>query len=246
MAITNSNRSDNGGESKPVSPGGTHFVEKMLSGFGHDAQAKPGSTARGTGSAFHPLRQKKAPASVEYHLPARRGGTLVRADSPAVEVMTDLTEHDAVTIAAGVSVDEANHVMIRHRVRSLFVVSDEQTVIGIITATDVLGERPVQIAQERELRHSEVLVHQVMTPAAQLEVIELQDVLQARVGDIVETLRHSGRQHALVVESVNGATPAHTVRGIFSLTQIARQLGLPAHVGRVARTFAEIEAAIAN
>ena len=40
-----------------------------------------------------------------------------------------------------------------------------------------------------------------MTPAGFLETIELTDVLQARVGDIVETLKRSGRQHALVIES---------------------------------------------
>ena len=86
-----------------------------------------------------------------------------------------------------------------------------------------------------------------MTPAELLEAMELKDVLQVRVGDIVETLKRSGRQHALVIESGSSdATSAtRTVRGIFSLTQIARQLGLPPQIGHnVARTFAQIEAAI--
>jgi multidrug efflux pump subunit AcrB len=87
----------------------------------------------------------------------------------------------------------------------------------------------------------------VMTPADHLEAMELQDVLQVRVGDIVETLKRSGRQHALVIESGSADTTSatRTVRGMFSLTQIARQLGLPPQIGRdVAGTFAEIEAAI--
>jgi hypothetical protein len=36
------------------------------------------------------------------------------------------------------------------------------------------------------------------------------------------------------------------VRGIFSITQIARQLGLPIHAPEIARTFAEIEAVLAR
>jgi hypothetical protein len=80
-----------------------------------------------------------------------------------------------------------------------------------------------------------------------MEAMDLPDVLRVRVGDIVETLKRSGRQHALVIESASAdATSAtRTVRGIFSLTQIARQLGLSPQIGHdVARTFAEIEAAI--
>jgi hypothetical protein len=41
------------------------------------------------------------------------------------------------------------------------------------------------------------------------------------------------------------ASATRVVRGIFSLTQIARQLGLPEPTSHdVARTFADIEAAI--
>ena len=68
-----------------------------------------------------------------------------------------------------------------------------------------------------------------MTPADLIETMELHDVLQFRVGDIVETLKRSGRQHALVIESgsPDATSATRTVRGIFSLTHIARQLGLP-------------------
>jgi CBS domain-containing protein len=80
-------------------------------------------------------------------------------------------------------------------------------------------------------------VADVMLPAA--EVIALEDAAVARVGHVVETLRRAGRQHVLVVDA------ERKLRGIFSLSQVARQLGVPlAATGEVARTFAEIEAAI--
>jgi hypothetical protein len=86
-----------------------------------------------------------------------------------------------------------------------------------------------------------------MTPAERLEILDLDAVRSARVGDVIATLRLAGRQHALVVETdPDTAAVGKVIRGIFSLTQIARQLGIPPqHVHDIARTFAEIEEAIA-
>ena len=182
-----------------------------------------------------------------YRLQSQVSGAWVQADSRATDVMTDLRNVAAVVTHSVAGVNEAHQAMIAHGVRALFVVDEQGTVLGIITSTDILGEKPVQLAQQRGARHDEVLVRDLMTPADLLEAISLEEVMQARVGDIVATLRRSGRQHALVIESApaGAASPTLFVRGIFSLTQIARQLGLPPQPGHeVARTFAEIEAAI--
>jgi len=42
------------------------------------------------------------------------------------------------------------------------------------------------------------------------------------------------------------ASGRQTVRGVFSATQIARQLGVAIPTSEVARTFSEIEAALAK
>ena len=79
------------------------------------------------------------------------------------------------------------------------------------------------------------------------------NAFRARVGHVLETLRRSGRQHALVVDQeeipARGALDKPLrramVRGIFSLSQIARQLGVAVQTGgEVARTFSEIESAL--
>jgi len=167
----------------------------------------------------------------------------VTVESPALQVMTDLRRVSAATIGPGSSADGANEYMIFRRVRLLLVIDDRETVAGVITATDILGERPMQVAAERRLRHSEITVGDIMTPARKVEVLALADVEGARVGHILETLRRVGRQHALVVETAADGR-GKIVRGIFSLSQIARQLGITLQTSEVARTFAEIEAAI--
>jgi CBS domain-containing protein len=222
------------------------FVERMFSGFGHALKLPLEPSQPLSEQSYQPLRQLRARPGAAYRLQTQTHEVRVRADSPATDVMTDLTRVAAVKTRSDAGIDEARQTMITHGVRALFVV-DESTVLGIITSTDILGEKPIQVAQQRGIRHDEVLVRELMMPAELLEAMELTEVLRARVGDIVASLRLSNRQHALVIESAPaGATPpTHLVRGVFSLTQIARQLGLPPQSGHdVARTFAEIEAAI--
>jgi hypothetical protein len=223
---------------------GEQLVERMLSGFGHPI-ATPALRSAPPPAGYAPLRQSRPGPGQTYRLQAPTGSVRVYAHSPATDVMTDLRQVAGVTTRSDATVDEARQAMIVHGVRALFVVDAERTVLGILTATDLLGERPLQIAHQRGLRHDEVLVRLVMTPAERLESMDLDEVVRARVGDIVASLKLSGRQHALVTETAADQGGTRIVRGIFSLTQIARQLGLPSPGEHdVARTFAEIEAAL--
>jgi CBS domain-containing protein len=226
---------------------GGQFVERMFSGFGHTTVLGPDQAERPSEEPYRPLRQSKAGPGATYRLQSQIPGLQVQATSPATDVMTDLSRVPAVTIDTRANIDEAQKAMIARGVRALFVVDEARTVVGILTSNDVLGEKPLQVSQDKGVPHVEVLVRDVMTPTDRLEALELQDVLKARVGDIIETLKRAGRQHAVVIESgsTDAASETRTVRGVFSLTQIARQLGLPPQIGYdVARTFAEIEAAI--
>lgn len=161
-------------------------------------------------------------------------------ESPALGSMTDLTLVPAATIEPARRIDEANRAMIGRGVRLLFAVQSDGAIVGLITATDLLGEKPMRVVQSRGIHHDEILVEDVMTPAANLEVLAFDDVRRAKLGQIVATLRTSGRQHALVVEH----DPAPFIRGIFSATQIARNLGVALQTPAIFKTFAEIEAAL--
>jgi CBS domain protein len=196
---------------------------------------------------YAPLPYAVAKPGDRYDLPVPGARAPVHLDSPAIDVMTDLRVINAVTIDARASLDDANRVMIARGVRALFVADDARHVQGLITASDILGERPVKFAQEHGIRHGELMVRDIMTPSEQLEILAIHDVVRARVGDVVATLKLAGRQHALVVEAGRSPRGANkTVCGIFSLTQIARELGIPPQqVHDIAKTFAEIEAAIA-
>ena len=59
--------------------------------------------------------------------------------------------------------------------------------------------------------------------ASDIEVLPLEVVLHACVGEIVETLKHAGCQHPLVVDQ-EPFTDKPIARGVFSAFQIGRQL----------------------
>jgi CBS domain-containing protein len=166
----------------------------------------------------------------------------VTLNDPAIDVMTDLRTVPVVNIRAMTTMEKANAKMIRNKVRTLLVLDDTDKVAGILTATDVLGEKPVRFLQQVGGTHADILVRDVMTVQRDLEVLKLEDVSKARVGDILATLKAHGRQHAIVVEE--NADGSQFVRGLFSATQIARQLGVKVKTAEIAKVFAEIEAAV--
>jgi CBS domain-containing protein len=178
-----------------------------------------------------------AAASRVAEVPAPR----VTLDDPALSVLTDLTVVPAATTTPGEPIEEARRTMIRRGVRLLFVLDHDGAVAGVVTATDLLGEKPVRSMQERGVPHAEIRVGDIMTPASDLEALAYQDVAGMRVGHVVATIRAVRRQHVMVSED-----SGRRIRGLFSATRIARQLGVEQNTTEVARTFADIEAALAR
>ncbi|MEW5904161.1 MAG: CBS domain-containing protein [Pseudomonadota bacterium] len=163
---------------------------------------------------------------------------------PATAAMTDLGKVSVVSVRARTSMDKANAKMIKYGVRMLLVLDENEQVAGLVTATDILGEKPMRFLREMGGTHADILVRDIMTTQRELEVLDIEDVRRARIGDVVLTLKQAQRQHALVAAAMPDGR--QTVCGLFSLTQIARQLGAQVQGFELARTLAEIEAAIAR
>lgn len=194
---------------------------------------------------FLTLPPNKLAQGATFYQPLQTSPDHVELGDPAVRVMTDLKEVMAVTIGPEKTVDAARERMVRHSVRLLLVIDDQETVLGLVTATDILGEKPLQFIQKSGGRREDVLVRNIMTPQEKLEVLCMKDVAAAKVGHVVASLQKCGRQHALVVDT-EGPGQAQRVRGIFSTSQISRLLGTEIHTLEIAQTFAEIQAQLAK
>jgi len=191
---------------------------------------------------YFPVRSQPMRAGAVVLQPPLEVASRVTLDDPALAVMTDLSRVPAVLVDPDVDIEAAMRIMIRRNVRSLFVVDVNSEILGLITATDLLGEKPIQHIQQYGGRRDDIRVRELMTPHARLEVLPMGEVARACVGQVLATLIDAGRQHAMVVE--DNPDGRQQVRGVFSASQLERQLGQPVLAGSVAHTFAEIEAAL--
>ncbi|MEW5888549.1 MAG: CBS domain-containing protein [Pseudomonadota bacterium] len=193
---------------------------------------------------FAPLHSGRLLSAISFHQPLPPEARAVTLDDPAVEVMTDFKRVRALTVPPSVTMDYAHQRMMSNRVRLLLVVDDRNMLLGLITTTDIEGDKPLRLVHQRGVRRGDLLVADVMTPREKLEAIPLEDVLRARVGDVVATLKAVGRQHAMVTD--HDEQGRQTVRGLFSASQLARQLGTVIHTTEIAGNFAEVEEMLAH
>lgn len=193
--------------------------------------------------AFHklPIRSLATDTAIfRYHqgLPAS-----VTMHDDALAVMTDLKHVKVFTIAPDILIDQALQKMIHAEVRLLIVADPFDAVLGVISAYDIMGERPVSISSLERIPHAAIRVEQVMTSREQIGALRMHDVLNAQVGDIIATLRETGRQHAIVMDT-DADKNREILRGIFSITQIGRQLGMAIEPDGKMQSFAELERAL--
>jgi CBS domain-containing protein len=168
----------------------------------------------------------------------------VTLESPALSVMTDLTQLKAATVHPATSLRQAEQMMIYQGVRMLFVVTDMPVVEGLVTTTDLHGDKQMRVVSERGLHYDDLSVADVMTELAMLDAIDFDAMRAASVGNVIATLQRFGRNHLLVAQVATADLPRR-VRGVISRSQIERQLGQPVNVTPVATSFSEIERALA-
>ncbi len=142
--------------------------------------------------------------------------------SPALSVITDLRLVEAISIKSDSNLDQAHSLMIARAVRLLFVVNQQNEFVGLITAHDILGEKPVALHK----RHADISVSEVMQEKHHISAIDYHELAQANVGSLIATMKKIGHQHALVVRKEEDEDQ-ESVIGLVSTSQIANLTGIP-------------------
>ncbi len=172
----------------------------------------------------------------------------ISLDDNALSVMTDLENASAITVPGITPIDQALEHMIQSGVRSLFVLDNESRVIGLITSYDIQGEKPIRYLQSLDCTHrtccrDDVHVIDIMEPMDKLKNLDFKKVRNATVGNIVATFKRVERKHLVVVDH-NRDQAEPTIRGIFSATQLERQLGMTLVATSTTHSFADVEQAL--
>ena len=150
---------------------------------------------------------------------------IIHIDDPALDAMIDFEHITAITIKPEDTISDALIEMKVCGVHLLLVIDDDNKVIGLISSEDILGDRAVKISQERRLPRNEILVSMLMTRQDDVAAINYEDLRHAKVGHLIETL-HDIKQHYTIVVTLDEKTQQQTDRGLFSSSQLSKQLGI--------------------
>ena len=186
---------------------------------------------------FRPL----ALSSVKSQLTLPKVQQTANLSDDALSLLTDLRLSSIVMASHHDGLDQTLHVMKRAGVRMVFVTGVHGELLGLVTADDLQGERPVLRALADHLRHEELALEHVMTPVSSWQVIHLSQLAGARVGNIVATLRDHGLRYLLVTETVDDQT---SLRGLFSARRVELALQTVIEGSLHSRSFADLEAAL--
>ena len=165
------------------------------------------------------------PVGAGYARPEQQFPGGLSIDSPALQAMTDLRKVTALTVERTNTLAATRERMAKLGVRMLLVTGATVAVMGVITVTDLDSGRPEKIAAKTGEQPQELLVQDIMTLRGRIEVLRLEDVANASVGQVLNSLRHAGRRHALVLDD-HGSQQTTEICGIFSLTRLCGQIGL--------------------
>ena len=145
---------------------------------------------------------------------------------PALTVMTDFRERASVTVPDTAEIDEALEHMRHTGVRCAFAIDERQwVVVGLITAYDITGERPIQYVQSRAIQRREVLVRDIMREISACRVLDIKQIEKASVVGVSNMFAESRLTHVPVMEISESGE--QRLRGLLSAAKVRRLLSRP-------------------
>jgi len=152
---------------------------------------------------------------------------IAHLDDPAINVMTDFSYVEPITIHANQSIQEAEQEMEICTVHLLLVIDDTGNLSGLLGSGVLHGALPIKIAQEKRIPHAQIKVRMVMTPLAKIDAIDYDLLQHAKVGNVINTLKHLEKHHLLVTKlDDDEANGKQTVVGLFSASAISKKTHL--------------------
>ena len=166
-----------------------------------------------------------------------------QSHDPALSLFTDLHHSACVVASHRDGLQQTLHLMRRAGVRMVFVAGADGELVGMVTAEDLQGERPVLRASAHHVPHHELTLADIMVPVTQWDTVDIAHVRVAHVGDIVATMREHNLRYQRVTPKKAGAT---VLRGLFSASRLEQALKTTIEPDLHSRNFAELELVLAH
>jgi CBS domain-containing protein len=137
--------------------------------------------------------------------------------------MTDFRERASVTVSETATIDAALEHMKHNGVRCAFAIDEaRRAVAGLITAYDIMSEKPMRHMQAMASPRREVLVRDIMHGVPDWLVVDIKDVEQATVASVSRLFDETRLTHIPVTET--GEHGEQRLRGLLSGARVRRLL----------------------
>jgi CBS domain-containing protein len=144
-------------------------------------------------------------------------------NDPALSVMTDFRERASVTISETATIDAALEHMKHNGVRCAFAVDEaRRIVVGLITAYDILSEKPMRHMQAMASPRRDVQVRDVMHAVNDWKILDVKDLEQTTVASVSRLFELTRLTHIPVMET--GELGEQRLRGLLSGAKVRRLL----------------------
>lgn len=163
----------------------------------------------------------------------------ITPNSSALTIFTDFKEHYPFHLNHKTTAKEARLIMSNAHARLRFIVDDTGVFVGVVTLDDLSEQKMIQELAKGN-NESDILVTDFMQPRDLLHAFDFEEIRQAKIIDVIETLKRQQQKHCLVVDEKN-----HEIRGIISGSDMGRKLNMSIDINRESN-FADIAKAILN
>jgi CBS-domain-containing membrane protein len=137
--------------------------------------------------------------------------------------MTDFRERPSVTIAETATIDTALEHMKHNGVRCAFAIDEARhAVVGLITAYDIMSEKPMRHMQSMASPRREVQVRDIMHGVSDWQVLDIRDIEQVTVESVSRLFDATELTHIPVMETSEGGE--QRLRGLLSGAKLRRLL----------------------
>ena len=145
-----------------------------------------------------------------------------RPEDPAITVMTDFRERSSVTTADSATIDAALEHMTHAGVRCAIATNDAQRVVGLVTAYDIMSEKPMRYLRAVPGQRQDVLVRDIMVRIAEWRVADVKDLERSTVAVISRHFEETRLTHIPVMEL--NPEGRRQLRGLLSAAKVRRLL----------------------
>lgn len=168
-------------------------------------------------SKFQTLRLFQSETHAALHGTEARA--MLHARTPAITVFEDFRLHRPPAFSANLTVPEARQQLGFGSGQIRLVSNSGGDYVGLITAAELNDERAMALAGRRGVPLRDVSVAEIMHRIGELPTIGHDDLLGARLADLVDVFNCTHQPCLLVMES-----DADTLRGLVPASLVARGL----------------------